>query len=339
MRENGTLTWLLTDHLGSTSVTTDASGNLLSSLRYTAFGEVRAAGGTTTTDYRYTGQRIEAEIGLYYYVARFYDPALGRFISADSIVPGVGNPVAWDRYAYVNNNPIRYADPTGHAFLEPHGFSREKELSLVKFSDQGWGTEEKKTFERISRTVANAYAREATQNLLNQKRSGEIDGFRSANPESLFLEIHDGPVTFTRVAESCNGNGGGCAAETMSKNAITIYANASQNYFLNHSRVIAHELGHAFNNATNKLAQNVPSNLIRPMGENGVIDWGNIRSDFYGYADGFDDWQFGYSGHSGSEEFADMFVGWIYGTWGTTDMATDRSQFMTSHMSGFLGGW
>jgi len=41
MRENGTLTWLLSDHLGSTSVTADASGNLVSSLRYTAFGEVR----------------------------------------------------------------------------------------------------------------------------------------------------------------------------------------------------------------------------------------------------------------------------------------------------------
>ena len=45
MRENGTLTWLISDHLGSTSVTADANGNLVSSLRYTAFGEVRAASG------------------------------------------------------------------------------------------------------------------------------------------------------------------------------------------------------------------------------------------------------------------------------------------------------
>ena len=47
MRENGMLTWLLTDHLGSTTATANASGNLVSSLRYTAFGEVRDAGGTT----------------------------------------------------------------------------------------------------------------------------------------------------------------------------------------------------------------------------------------------------------------------------------------------------
>jgi len=47
----------------ATSVTADAGGNLLSSLRYTAFGETRYASGTATTDYRYTGQREEAELG------------------------------------------------------------------------------------------------------------------------------------------------------------------------------------------------------------------------------------------------------------------------------------
>jgi hypothetical protein len=71
MRENGTLTWLIADHLGSTSVTVDASGMLLSSLKYNAFGELRS--GTAATDYLYTGQRQEAEIGLYFYVSRFYD--------------------------------------------------------------------------------------------------------------------------------------------------------------------------------------------------------------------------------------------------------------------------
>ena len=121
MRENGVLTWLLSDHLGSTSVAVNASGTLVSSLRYTAFGETRSASGTTATDYRYTGQRNEVELGLYYYVARFYDPALGRFVSADSIVPEVGNPVAWDRYAYTLNNPVKYIDPSGNAQICPDG--------------------------------------------------------------------------------------------------------------------------------------------------------------------------------------------------------------------------
>ena len=67
-----------------------------------------------TTDYRYTGQRSEDEIGLCFYVARWYDPALGRFVSADSIVPEPYNPLDWDRYQYVRSNPIRYIDPSGH---------------------------------------------------------------------------------------------------------------------------------------------------------------------------------------------------------------------------------
>ncbi len=60
----------------------------------------------------YTGQREESSFGLYYYGARWYDPALGRFVQADTVTPdGVQ---ALDRYAYVNNNPLKYTDPTGH---------------------------------------------------------------------------------------------------------------------------------------------------------------------------------------------------------------------------------
>jgi len=56
----------------------------------------------------------EATLGLYDYRARFYDPLPGRFIQPDSLVPGAGNPLAWDRYAYTLNNPVRYTDPGGH---------------------------------------------------------------------------------------------------------------------------------------------------------------------------------------------------------------------------------
>ena len=52
-----------------------------------------------------------------FYNARWYDPALGRFAQADSIVPG--GVQGLDRYAYVNNNPLRYNDPTGHMCMDP----------------------------------------------------------------------------------------------------------------------------------------------------------------------------------------------------------------------------
>ena len=53
--ESDELTWLLGDHLGSTSVTANADGTFQSETKYTAFGETRASAGATPTDYLYTG--------------------------------------------------------------------------------------------------------------------------------------------------------------------------------------------------------------------------------------------------------------------------------------------
>jgi RHS repeat-associated protein len=115
MRVGSTLYYLLSDQLGSTSITLNASGKVVAELRYTAFGEVRYALGDTPTDHRYTGQRQQRDLGLYYYGARWYDPVLGRFAQADTVVPNAGSSQAWDRYAYVSNNPVNFADPSGHS--------------------------------------------------------------------------------------------------------------------------------------------------------------------------------------------------------------------------------
>ena len=114
VRTDGVLKWVLSDHLGSTSITADEDGSLNSEIRYSAFGEVRYSSGTTPTDYQYTNQLNQADIGLYYYVARFYDPVIAHFVQADTIVPGAGNSAAYDRYSYVFNNPILFIDPSGH---------------------------------------------------------------------------------------------------------------------------------------------------------------------------------------------------------------------------------
>ncbi len=116
MREAETVSFLLSDHLGSTAVTANSSGVRTGELWYKPWGEYRGtAYGTTPTSYRFTGQREDATIGLYFYNSRYYDATLGRFIQADTIVPEPGNPQALNRYAYVLNNPLRYTDPTGHA--------------------------------------------------------------------------------------------------------------------------------------------------------------------------------------------------------------------------------
>ena len=108
------LYYVLGDQLGSASVVLDASGAITAQTRYYPFGETRVSTGTLPTDKLFTGQRAMEDLGIYYYGARFYSPSLGRFLSADTIVSGIGNSQAYDRYSYVLNNPIIYIDPTGH---------------------------------------------------------------------------------------------------------------------------------------------------------------------------------------------------------------------------------
>ena len=112
-----TLTYLHGDHLGSASLTTNISGTVVSQQRYKPYGEVRwSSGAGMPTDLTFTGQRAGTAgyVGsLTDYVARFYSPVLGRFISADTIVPGAANPAAFNRYMYVLGNPLRFTDPTG----------------------------------------------------------------------------------------------------------------------------------------------------------------------------------------------------------------------------------
>jgi len=117
MRRGSTLTYLHGDHLGSASLATDASGTKItdSGTRYYPYGVTRPglAGTGLPTDRRFTGQREEVSLGFYDYGARPYDPTLGRFLQADTIVPEPGNPQSLNRYSYVLGNPLRYTDPSG----------------------------------------------------------------------------------------------------------------------------------------------------------------------------------------------------------------------------------
>jgi RHS repeat-associated protein len=126
---SSTLYYLLTDHRGSTAITATSGGGWYGELRYYPWGGTRYSSGTTPTDYRFTGQQEIATIGLYFYNSRFYDAALGRFVSPDSIIPHRQGSQAWDRYAGMNNNPIRYKDPSGHDVCNEDGNC---------FNKQGW---------------------------------------------------------------------------------------------------------------------------------------------------------------------------------------------------------
>ena len=105
------------DHLGSTSVLTNAQGVAEEHNSYRPYGQLHTHTGTADVAYKYTGQERDPSTGLYFYNARYYDTALGRFISPDTLVESPLHPQTLNRYAYAGNNPVLYNDPTGHCFL------------------------------------------------------------------------------------------------------------------------------------------------------------------------------------------------------------------------------
>jgi RHS repeat-associated protein len=102
------------DHLSSSTLMTRPDGTVYQRTDYLPYGGTKGSDDITVTDYKFTDQEQDSEIGLYNYDARLYDPVIGRFISADSIVPDLFDPQSLDRYAYCRNNPIIYNDPSGH---------------------------------------------------------------------------------------------------------------------------------------------------------------------------------------------------------------------------------
>jgi RHS repeat-associated protein len=102
------------DHLGSSNVITDSTGAQVAFTEFTPYGSTFRQTGSYDPHHKFTGKELDSSTGLYFYGARYYDPQLGRFISADTIVQSPYDPQSLNRYSYCRNNPINLVDPTGH---------------------------------------------------------------------------------------------------------------------------------------------------------------------------------------------------------------------------------
>ena len=103
--------WYLADRLGSVRQIVDASGAVLDAIDYDSFGGILSESNPVEWDrFKFTGREYCPELGLYYYRARWYDPAVGRFISQDPIGFEAGDA---NLYRYVGNAPGDARDPRG----------------------------------------------------------------------------------------------------------------------------------------------------------------------------------------------------------------------------------
>jgi RHS repeat-associated protein len=119
---NGVFTrYLHKDHLGSTQTITDESGNQTEYLSYDSYGKRRFPNGSddtlntiaSATRYGFTQQEDLVEVGLIHMNGRVYDPLVGRFMTADPMIASAFDSQAFDRYAYLGNNPLNGTDPSG----------------------------------------------------------------------------------------------------------------------------------------------------------------------------------------------------------------------------------
>jgi RHS repeat-associated protein len=107
------ISYPLLDALGSLRRLTDAGGATTLRQSFDAFGVTRHASGTGWTTLGFAGERANPADGTVYLRARHYRPALGRFLQRDSYAGDAGRPQSLNRYAYAENNPATWTDPSG----------------------------------------------------------------------------------------------------------------------------------------------------------------------------------------------------------------------------------
>ena len=127
MEYNGTRYWYDKNLQGDVVGIRNASGTLVAQNVYDAWGnhrQITDGSGNDVSDnpnhianinpFRYRGYYYDTETGWYYLNTRYYDPNVGRFLSPDTILGANGGLLGYNLYAYCNNNPVMFADPSGN---------------------------------------------------------------------------------------------------------------------------------------------------------------------------------------------------------------------------------
>ena len=132
---NGNTTWTPSfyayDGRGTVRMLTNSAGAVTDTYAYDAFGNLLAQTGSTPNVYLYRGERWDADLGLYYLRARWYNPATGRFMSRDPYSGSIWDPASLHRYNYARANPENYIDPSGRSNLTDYALNLSNRLAAA----------------------------------------------------------------------------------------------------------------------------------------------------------------------------------------------------------------
>ena len=120
MKYDGAVYYYVTNLQGDVMYIMDANQNGVASYDYDPYGKVISAMGilSDVNPLRYRGYVYDQETGFYYLQSRYYDPAVGRFINADSYASTGQGIIGYNMFAYCGNSPVNFSDETGHVAIQ-----------------------------------------------------------------------------------------------------------------------------------------------------------------------------------------------------------------------------
>jgi RHS repeat-associated protein len=108
------ISYYLNNAHGDVSKIVNENGEVLNSYEYDTFGNTTSSTEKVQNRFQYAGEQLDKVTGQYYLRARFYDPALGRFVTEDTYRGQLNDTMSLNLYSYCSNNPVNLIDPSGH---------------------------------------------------------------------------------------------------------------------------------------------------------------------------------------------------------------------------------
>jgi RHS repeat-associated protein len=142
---------------GNVRQLTNSAGTVTDTYEYDAFGNSFAKTGSTPNNYLYRGEQFDPDLGLYYLRARYYNPAIGRFLSRDPLDGNANDPASLHKYLYADGDPINRIDPTGREGLIETAIVYAKRIApaVAYASACGWAVYD--LYEEIDDALDNVY--------------------------------------------------------------------------------------------------------------------------------------------------------------------------------------